>query len=66
MDPGERSIDAQCELVGETQFLWGSDYPHIDSHANAVDEVLTSLAPMAESRRNLVLGGNARALFNLS
>ena len=66
MDPGERSIDAQCDLVGETQFLWGSDYPHIDSHANAVDEVLTSLAPMAESRRNLVLGGNARALFNLS
>ncbi len=66
MDPGERSIDAQCDLVGETQFLWGSDYPHIDSHANAVDEVRTSLAPMAESRRNLVLGGNARALFNLS
>lgn len=66
MDPGERSIDAQCDLVGETQFLWGSDYPHIDSHANAVDEVLTSLAPMAESRRNLLLGGNARALFNLS
>ena len=66
MDPGERSIDAQCDLLGETQFLWGSDYPHIDSHANAVDEVRTSLAPMAESRRNLVLGGNARALFNLS
>lgn len=66
MDPGERSIDAQCDLVGETQFLWGSDYPHIDSHANAVEEVRTSLAPMAESRRNLVLGGNARALFNLS
>jgi len=66
MDPGERSIDAQCDLVGETQFLWGSDYPHIDSHANAVAEVMTSLAPMAEARRHRILGGNARALFNLN
>lgn len=65
MDPGERSIDSQCDLVGEDRFLWGSDYPHIDSHINAADEVRASLAPLSEHRRNLVLGGNARALFNL-
>jgi len=65
MDPGERSIDAQCDLVGEERFLWGSDYPHIDSHINAADEVRTSLAAMSERRRNLILGGNARALFSL-
>ena len=65
MDPSERSIDAQCDLVGEGQFLWGSDYPHIDSHANAIDEVHAALAPMAEHRRNKVLGGNARKLFGL-
>ena len=65
MDPGERSIDAQCDLVGEDRFLWGSDYPHIDSHINAADEVRASLAPMTEHRRNLVLGGNAGALFSL-
>jgi len=66
MDPSERSIDAQCDLVGENQFLWGSDYPHIDSHANAMQEVHTALAPMSEDRRNKVLGGNAAKLFGLS
>ena len=65
MDPSERSIDAQCDLLGEEHFLWGSDYPHIDSHANAMEEVHTALAPMSEHRRNLVLGGNAVKLFNL-
>jgi uncharacterized protein len=65
MDPSEGSIDAQCDLVGEEHFMWGSDYPHIDSHADAVAEVHAALAPMSERRRNLVLGGNARKLFNL-
>ncbi len=66
MDPSEGSIDAQCDLVGEDKFLWGSDYPHIDSHINAVAEVQQALAPMSEARRQLVLGENARRLFNLA
>jgi predicted TIM-barrel fold metal-dependent hydrolase len=65
MDPSERSIDAQCDLLGEDHFLWGSDYPHIDSHIGAIAEVHEALAPMSEHRRNLVLGGNAVKLFNL-
>ena len=65
MDPGERSIDAQCDLVGEDKFLWGSDYPHVDSHLSAMAEVHAALAPMSEQRRNKVLGDNARALFSL-
>ena len=65
MDPGEASIDAQCELVGEDRFLWGSDYPHVDSHMNAVSEVYEAIASMSEARQRLVLGENARRLFNL-
>jgi predicted TIM-barrel fold metal-dependent hydrolase len=65
MDPSERSINAQCDLLGEEHFLWGSDYPHIDSHSNARSEIDAALADMSEKRRNLVLGGNARSLFNL-
>lgn len=65
MDPSERSIDAQCDLVGEEHFLWGSDYPHIDAHSQAMSELKTALAPMSPQRRDLVLGGNARALFGL-
>ena len=66
MDPQERSIDANCDLVGEDRFVWGSDYPHIDSHIDAVAEVHAALASMTERRRNLVLGGNARTLFSLA
>ncbi len=65
MDPAERSIDAQCELLGEEHFVWGSDYPHIDSHLTARAEVDTALAGMSPERRALVLGGNARRLFHL-
>lgn len=65
MDPSERSIDAQCDLMGEDQFLWGSDYPHIDSHIHAMDEVRSALSGMTETRRRKVLGGNARMLFHL-
>ena len=66
MDPSEASINAQCDLVGEDKFLWGSDYPHVDSHLGAMSEVYEALAPMSEERRNLVLGGNAQKLFNLN
>ena len=65
MDPSERSIDAQCDLLGQEHFVWGSDYPHIDSHINARAEVDDALASMTSERRNLVLGGNAQRLFHL-
>jgi len=65
MDPSEGSIDAQCDLVGEDKFLWGSDYPHVDSHMTAMQEVQEALAPMSAHRRRLVLGENARKLFRL-
>ncbi len=64
-DPGERSIDAQCDLLGEDHLLWGSDYPHIDSHAEAPQEIRQSVAGLSDRGRRLVLGENARALFQL-
>jgi len=65
MDPSERSIDAQCDLVGEDRFVWGSDYPHIDSHIDAVAEVRRAVSSMSPHRQKLILGENARRLFNL-
>ena len=64
-DPSEGGIDAQCDLVGEDKFLWGSDYPHADSHLTAMQEVRDALTPMSEHRLRMVLGENARALFRL-
>ena len=65
MDPSERSITAQRDMLGEEHFLWGSDYPHIDSHVAAADEVRAVLESVEPNRRDKILGGNAKLLFRL-
>jgi predicted TIM-barrel fold metal-dependent hydrolase len=64
-EPTERTINAVMDLVDETHVLWGSDYPHIDSHIEAATQIRASVAGLSEKRRRLVLGENARALFRL-
>ena len=64
-DPDERSIDAQCDLLGQDHLLWGSDYPHIDSHIDAASRIRESVAELSDERRRAVLGENARNLFRL-
>jgi predicted TIM-barrel fold metal-dependent hydrolase len=65
MEPRERTVNAMMDLVGETQFIWGSDYPHIDSSIEAPAQIRASVAGLSEHRRRLILGENARALFQL-
>src|SRR4051812_40983091 len=65
-EPGERTIDAQLDLVGEDRILWGSDYPHIDSSLDAPAQITASVAGLSDIRRAAVLGGNAARLFGLS
>jgi predicted TIM-barrel fold metal-dependent hydrolase len=65
-EPREKNIDNAMDLIGETQFIWGSDYPHIDSSIHAIDQVLASTATMSPHRRRLLLGENARALYKLA
>ncbi len=64
-DPTERSIDSTLDLLGEDHLMWGSDYPHIDSHINAADEIRASVSELSEDRRRRVLGENARRLFQM-
>lgn len=64
-EPEERTIGAMLDLVGEDRILWGSDYPHIDSTLEAPDLIRRSLEGLTPERRAAVLGGNARAVFNL-
>lgn len=64
-EPQERTIDAAMDLVDERHIVWGSDYPHIDSHIEAADQIRASVAGLSEYRRRLVLGENARDLFRL-
>jgi len=65
VEPRERTINSMMDEIGETHFIWGSDYPHVDSSADALDQILASSAGLSEHRRRLVLGENAKALYKL-
>ena len=56
----------ESRVIGEGHLLWGSDYPHIDSHIDAASRIRKSVAELSEERRRAVLGENARNLFRLS
>ncbi|MCB1693900.1 MAG: amidohydrolase [Pseudomonadales bacterium] len=64
-EPGERTIGAMLELVGEDRILWGSDYPHVDSTLEAPNLIRQSLASLSPERQEAVLGGNAARVFGL-
>ena len=65
VEPREKNIDSCMDIIGERQFLWGSDYPHVDSSADALDQILESTSRLSEERRRMVLGQNAKALYGL-
>ena len=66
VEPREPYIDHLMDSLGESQFLWGSDYPHVDSSENALEQVLANAAKLSDRRRRLLLGENARALYGLN
>ena len=65
VEPREKNIDSCMDIIGERQFLWGSDYPHVDSSADALDQIMASTAALADARRRMILGENAKALYGL-
>ena len=64
-EPEERTIGSALELVGEDRILWGSDFPHIDSHLDAPGQVAKNVSHLPEHLQRAVLGENARKLFDL-
>ncbi|TML38620.1 MAG: amidohydrolase [Actinobacteria bacterium] len=64
-EPGERSIGAMLDLVGEDRILWGSDFPHIDSTLDAPSLIRESVRALSPARQAAVLGTNAAALFGI-
>jgi predicted TIM-barrel fold metal-dependent hydrolase len=65
VEPRERAIGSMMDEIGEEHFLWGSDYPHIDSSADALTQILDNVQALSEHRQKLVLGENARQLYQL-
>jgi predicted TIM-barrel fold metal-dependent hydrolase len=65
VEPRESYVDMLMDQMGEEQFIWGSDYPHVDSSDSALDQVLENAGRLSERRRRLLLGENAKALYGL-
>ena len=65
-DPDERTIPAMMQLVGEDKFFWASDYPHPDHPGNYLEELSLMVAPMPDSGRRAILGGNVALVYKLS
>jgi predicted TIM-barrel fold metal-dependent hydrolase len=62
----EATLSPLAPLIGEDRIVWGSDYPHHDAtFPGAVKELRAAIAPLSAEAQAKVLGGNARALYQL-
>ena len=66
IDPDEKTAPATLGFVSHDRFLWGSDYPHTEGEAGALDELKENIASLSEETRNKILGANAVQLYNLN
>src|SRR5215510_8749286 len=58
----ENTLECVVQLCGEDVILYASDYPHWDSHFDAVQEIRNRQG-LSESAKTKILNGNARRLF---
>ena len=66
VDPDERTAPYTINFVGADRFRWGSDYPHTEGEAGALDELMENIASLPEDTQARVLGDNAAELYGLS
>ena len=66
VDPDETTAPYTINFVGADRFMWGSDYPHTEGEAGALDELKENLESLPEDVQARVLGGNAAELYGLS
>lgn len=63
----EETLPVLAPFVGTDRVVWGSDYPHADSHfPGAVEEIEKVVSTMEEESRRRILGANALALYGLA
>ena len=61
-EPGVRLRD----MLGVTQLMWGSDYPHFDStFPNSQDAIARNFEGVPEDELDLMLGGNMVRVYGL-
>ena len=61
-EPGVRCRD----MIGVTQLMWGSDYPHFDStFPKSREAIERNFAGVPDDERELILGGNMVRVYSL-
>ena len=65
VEPDEKTTPAMVELLGEDNFVWASDFPHIDAEYGVVAELKENLAGMSDTAVRKLLGANAANIYNL-
>ena len=65
-EPDETTFPAMAQLVGAHKLVWGSDYPHVEGHAEPVEDLKKTLAPLPEADQRKILGQNALELYNIN
>ena len=64
-DPDEKTVPAIIELVGNTRFVWASDYPHSEAKPGVMRDLGEMAALLHGPARNNLLGENAAALYQI-
>ena len=65
VEPDEKTTPAMVELLGEDNFVWASDFPHIDAEYGVVAELMENLSGMSDTAVRKLLGANAANIYNL-
>ena len=65
IDPDERSIARNIDVIGTDKICWASDFPHGDHTADYLGELKTLVTLFPAEARKLILSENVSKLYNL-
>ena len=64
-EPDERHFADTARQIGADNLVWGSDYPHVEGHAEPVRDLEETLGGLPAPERRKILGENAMALYRI-
>lgn len=65
-DPGEKTMGAMTQFIGDTRMIWASDFPHSDArYPGVVTELRENTEDMTPEARERLFGTNAIELYGI-
>jgi predicted TIM-barrel fold metal-dependent hydrolase len=65
-DPDEETLPLALELLGDTQVMYASDYPHWDAMTPLTVKIVAERGDLGEEAKRKLLGENARRFYALT